>query len=75
MSSLVKGHGFSQAAEKPAAVGQNQDSSGLKPLGMTKIKGFCGAAEAAPLQNAPRFEFFSSLFSAVPSDCHTRAGL
>ena len=40
---------------------QNQDSSGLKPLGMTKIEDFGGAAEAAPFQNELHLEFFSSL--------------
>jgi hypothetical protein len=40
---------------------ENRDSSGLKPLGMTYIKDFYGAAEAAPLQNTLPTEFFSNL--------------
>jgi len=50
-----------QAAEKLMSVEQNQDSSGLKPLGMTRIKDFYGAAGAAPLQNKHHLEFFRSL--------------
>jgi hypothetical protein len=50
-----------QAAEKVASVEENRDSSGLKPLGMTYIKDFYGAAEAAPLQNTLPTEFFSNL--------------
>jgi hypothetical protein len=36
------------------------DSSGLKPLGMTKINSLCGTAKAVPFQNLAQADFFSA---------------
>ena len=52
--------------------------AGSIPLGMAQIKGFFGAAEAAPLQNRPQLKFFCKLRRRgecnVPAEALSDAG-